>query len=70
MYRRAVIMVAACLAVAACSSFGDNAGDARSSLSGGFGSNTDTYGTNRRPDVYGGFTQPSLPTMGAVGYGK
>ena len=27
----------------------------------------DTYGTSRRPDVYGGFTQPVLPTMGARG---
>ena len=41
--------------------------DVRSSVGGNVGKPSDTYGTNRRPDVYGGFTQPVLPTMGARG---
>jgi hypothetical protein len=42
--------------------------DFSSSVRGGVGQ--DTYGTQRRVDVYGGSTAPSLPTMGATGYGK
>jgi len=38
--------------------------DLGSSLGSSFGQNTDTNGTNRRPDVYGGFTRPTLPSMG------
>jgi hypothetical protein len=34
------------------------------SLGGGFGHNTDPNGTSRRPDVYGEFTRPTLPTIG------
>ena len=45
-------------------------GDVGSSIGGGFGRNTDTYGTQRRMDVYGGSTAPVLPTIGAPGYGK
>jgi len=33
------------------------------SLSGGFAANADPNETNRRPDVYGGFTRPTLPTI-------
>lgn len=36
----------------------------------GFRRSSDTLGTQRRLDVYGGATAPVLPTMGAVGYGK
>jgi hypothetical protein len=46
----------------------DAMGDISSSMSGGLG--RDTYGTNRRMDVYGGATAPTLPTIGAPGYGK
>ncbi len=42
--------------------------DIGGSMSGGLG--RDTYGTNRRMDVYGGATAPTLPTIGAPGYGK
>ncbi len=45
-------------------------GDVGSSIGGGFGRNTDTYGTQRRMDVYGGSTAPVLPTIGTPGYGK
>jgi hypothetical protein len=31
---------------------------------------SDTLGTQRRMDVYGGATAPVLPTMGAPGFGK
>ena len=60
--------VIAGLALSGCSTT-DNAAqggfrDLGNSLSGGFGANTDPNGTNRRPDVYGGFTRPTLPTIG------
>ena len=45
-------------------------GDLSSSVQGGFGRNTDTYGTQRRVDVYGGSTAPTLPSIGAAGFGK
>ena len=35
-----------------------------------FRQSSNTLGTQRRMDVYGGATAPVLPTMGAVGYGK
>lgn len=38
-------------------------GDLGSSLGSSFGGNTDTNGTSRRPDVYGGFTRPTLPSI-------
>ena len=37
--------------------------DLGSSLASSLGQNTDTNGTNRRPDVYGGFTRPTLPSI-------
>ena len=40
----------------------DGLDDFSSSMRGGFGQNSNTYGTQRRPDVYGGTTAPSLPT--------
>lgn len=75
------LLLAAALTVASglagCSGFDDaksgvsgGASDIGSSISGGFGRNTDTYGTQRRVDVYGGSTAPSLPTIGASGFGK
>lgn len=54
--------------LAGCQSSGDSFGDLGASMSGGLG--RDTYGTNRRMDVYGGATAPSMPTIGAPGYGK
>ena len=56
--------------LAGCQSGGssDAMSDLSSSMSGGLG--RDTYGTNRRMDVYGGATAPTLPTMGRAGYGK
>jgi hypothetical protein len=42
--------------------------DLQGSMSGGM--TRDTLGTNRRMDVYGGATAPTLPTIGAPGYGK
>jgi len=39
--------------------------DLGSSLGSSLGQNNDTNGTNRRPDVYGGFTRPTLPSIGS-----
>ena len=39
--------------------------DLGSSLGSSLGQNTDTNGTNRRPDVYGGFTRPTRPSIGS-----
>ena len=49
---------------------GASIGDLGSSFRGGLGQNTDTYGTMRRVDVYGGSTAPSLPSIGTPGLGK
>lgn len=64
-------------ALAGCSSTEDarsgvsgGASDLGYSVGGGVGRNTDTYGTQRRVDVYGGSTAPSLPTIGASGFGR
>ena len=55
------------LAVASCTTTDSTAqgslGDLGSSLGSSFGKNTDTNGTSRRPDVYGGFTRPTLPSI-------
>lgn len=53
-----------------CAGGSDQLDDFSSSMRGGVGKNTDTYGTQRRVDVYGGSTAPSLPTIGATGFGK
>jgi hypothetical protein len=50
------------------SSSSDSLGDLGASMQGGLG--RDTFGTNRRMDVYGGVTAPTMPTIGASGYGK
>lgn len=54
--------------LAGCQSTGDALSDIGSSFGGAAG--RDTYGTNRRMDVYGGATAPSLPSIGAPGLGK
>lgn len=54
--------------LAACQSTANSGiDDVRRSVGANVGKPGDTYGTNRRPDVYGGFTQPVLPTMGSRG---
>jgi hypothetical protein len=56
--------------LAGCQSSGGDAslGDIGSSFEGSLG--RDTYGSNRRMDVYGGATAPSMPTFGARGYAR
>ena len=49
-------------------SFSDGLSDLGNSVGSGFG--RDTLGTNRRVDVYGGSTAPSLPSIGTPGLGK
>lgn len=57
------------LALAGCQGTGgDQIGGIGASFDGALG--RDTLGTQRRMDVYGGATAPSMPTMGAAGYGK
>lgn len=71
MKRFALILAAlAAPALAGCVSSGGSGGGVTES--GYFRSSrtSDTLGTQRRMDVYGGATAPVLPTMGAVGYGK
>ena len=62
-------MVLTGLVVAGCTTTDSTAqgslGDLGSSLGSSFGKNTDTNGTSRRPDVYGGFTRPTLPSIAA-----
>ncbi len=60
-----ITLLTAGAVLSGCQSASDDIG---SSFSGGLG--RDTYGTNRRLDVYGGTTAPTLPTIGALGYGK
>jgi len=70
MRRRALfslsLIAAACvgLALPACSTPEAGLKDV-GTLSGGFAANADPNGTNRRPDVYGGFARPTLPTIGS-----
>ena len=57
--------------VAGCTTAGDTGAglsDLGSSIGGGLGRNTDTLGTQRRVDVYGGSTAPSLPTSVGSGF--
>lgn len=66
-----LLAVLAAPGLAACSS--TSGGGSGEREVGGFrtsGRSSDTLGTQRRLDVYGGATAPVLPTMGAVGYGK
>jgi hypothetical protein len=62
------LLVAGTLLAGCQSSSNESLEDLSGSMSGGLG--RDTYGTNRRMDVYGGTTAPSLPTIGRPGYGK
>lgn len=73
----AAFALGAALALGGCTSLDGTGSSARSglddvgsSLGGGFTRNTDTYGTGRRVDVYGGSNSPVLPTIGAPGFGK
>lgn len=67
----AALTLGACTSLdSAGSSARSGASDLGSSLGGGFTRNTDTYGTGRRVDVYGGSNAPVLPTIGAPGFGK
>lgn len=71
MLRTILILAVTAIALGGClSDTRSGLSDTRDSLSGGFSKNTDTYGTSSRPDVYGEFTRPTLPTMGSPGYGK
>lgn len=64
--RRLFLALALAGLLAGCNSTAESSlNDLRGSLGGGVGRNTDTYGTNRRPDVYGATTQPVLPTFGS-----
>ena len=71
---RLVLAAALLLApiLSACSSTGASGqlDDFSSSMRGSFGQNSDTYGTQRRPDVYYGSTAPSLPSISSPGMGK
>ena len=62
------LLLAGSLLAGCQSNSNDALGDISSSMSGSLG--RDTYGTQRRMDVYGGATAPTLPTIGAPGYGK
>lgn len=64
------ILLVAALAIAGCASTGGGVSDLGESIGSSVGRNSDTYGTNRRPDVYGATTAPSLPSIGAPGLGK
>jgi hypothetical protein len=64
------ILLVSALAVSGCTSTGSGLGDLGDSIGSNVGRSSDTYGTNRRPDVYGATTAPSLPSIGAPGLGK
>ena len=70
-----LVLVAALLmgpVLSACTSTGasEQLDDFSSSMRGGFGHNSDTYGTQRRPDVYYGSVAPSMPSISSPGMGK
>lgn len=66
----AALLIAQGLLTGCTSTGGGALDDFGSSVSSGFVRNGDTYGTNRRMDVYGAATAPSLPSIGAPGFGK
>lgn len=66
----AALLVAQGLLAGCTSTGGGSLDDVGSSISSGFVRNGDTYGTNRRMDVYGAATAPSLPSIGTPGMGK
>jgi hypothetical protein len=61
---RILFVVLALSALCACSTMQGGLDELRSA-SGGFVQGGDTYGTSRRPDVYGRSTQPTTPSMGS-----
>jgi hypothetical protein len=61
---RILLAVLALSALCACSTMQGGLDELRSA-SGGFVQGGDTYGTSRRPDVYGRSTQPTTPSMGS-----
>ncbi len=63
--RRVLLAVCglASLLLASCASTNAGLQDLGSSLGSGLGRNTDPNGTNTRPDVYGGFTRPTVPSI-------
>ena len=64
-----ILAIIALPVLAGCTSSGSNA-SRDWGLGDGFRRSSDTLGTQRRMDVYGGATAPVLPTMGMPGYGK
>jgi hypothetical protein len=68
MRRLSLLAILVPLALAGCQSGGEQLGDLGASFEGSLG--RDTQGTNRRMDVYGGVTSPTMPTISARGYGK
>lgn len=67
-------LAAICLSAAllgGCSSDSSFSRSGDETIGGGrFVRSSDTFGTGRRMDVYGGATAPVLPSIGAPGYGK
>jgi hypothetical protein len=61
---RILLAVLALSALCACSTMQGGLDELRSA-SGGFVQGGDTYGTSRRPDVYGRSTQPTTPSLGS-----
>jgi hypothetical protein len=59
---RTLFVVLALSALCACSTMQGGL-DELKSASGGFVQGSDTYGTSRRPDLYGRSTQPTTPTI-------
>ncbi len=72
--RRLAAILIGSLSLAGCTSLDDGSGrsggDFGGSIGSGFSRSSDTLGTQRRMDVYGGATAPVLPTIGAPGFGK
>jgi hypothetical protein len=62
------LLVAGSILAGCQSGSNESLSDLGSSMQGGLG--RDTYGTNRRMDVYGGVTAPTMPSIGARGYGR
>lgn len=60
----------AAILLSACTGAGNRSAADAGAGPGRFNRSTDTLGTQRRMDVYGGATAPVLPTMGAIGSGK
>jgi hypothetical protein len=61
---RILLVVVALSALCACSTMQGGLDELRSA-NGGFVQGGDTYGTSRRPDVYGRSTQPTIPSIAA-----